>query len=156
MEHRIERRPAFHVLGLEDRFTKATTKDIPALWGRFVPRMGEVVGCDGDVTYGVCRATTPNPDAESPFLYAVCVEVPALGTIPPDWVGFTIPANTYAVFTHHGHISAIGETIEAIWGQALEDAGLTHVQAPDFEVYDERWDAETGMGDVDIWIPIQP
>jgi predicted transcriptional regulator YdeE len=29
-----------------------------------------------------------------------------------------------------------------------------HVPAPDFEWYDERWDPDSGEGDVDIYVPI--
>jgi predicted transcriptional regulator YdeE len=28
------------------------------------------------------------------------------------------------------------------------------VPAPDFEWYDERWDPETGEGEIDIYVPV--
>ena len=69
-------------------------------------------------------------------------------------VAVAIPAGRYAVFTHRGHISDIRRTWYTIWNKALPDAGLTARQAPDFELYDRRFDPETGRGEVEIWVPV--
>jgi AraC-like DNA-binding protein len=37
----------------------------------------------------------------------------------------------------------------------LEAPRIEHVRAPFFERYDERFDRRTGMGDVEIWVPIK-
>ena len=66
----------------------------------------------------------------------------------------SIPAGRYAVFTHSGHISDLPKTVYTIWNKSLPDAGLNTREAPDFELYDCRFDPLTGRGDVEIWIPI--
>ena len=65
-----------------------------------------------------------------------------------------IPASRYAVFTHSGHISDFPKTVYTIWNKYLPDAGLEPAGTPDFELYDRRFDPDTGRGDVEIWIPI--
>src|SRR5262245_26312529 len=59
MEPRIVRRPAFHAVGLAGRFTPATTSQIPELWARFAPRMGEPPNRRGLHTLGICIEADP-------------------------------------------------------------------------------------------------
>ena len=56
---------------------------------------------------------------------------------------------------HDGHISDISKTIYTIWNKALSDEGLEPAETPDFELYDQRFDAATGRGTVEIWIPVK-
>ena len=65
-----------------------------------------------------------------------------------------IPASRYAVFKHVGHISDFNKTVYTVWNKGLPDAGLTPAKTPDFELYDDRFDARTCMGTVEIWIPV--
>ena len=65
-----------------------------------------------------------------------------------------IPAGTYAVFTHRGHISDLPKMVYTAWNKGLPDAGLEPTMAPDFEVYDERFDPKTGRGVVELWLPV--
>ena len=37
----------------------------------------------------------------------------------------------------------------------LAEAGLTVIDAPDLERYDSRFNGMTGMGDVEIWVPVK-
>jgi len=53
-----------------------------------------------------------------------------------------------------GHISGIRGTWATIWNKALPESGYQLADAPDFERYDENFDPRTGMGGVEIWIPI--
>lgn len=69
-------------------------------------------------------------------------------------IAATIPANAYAVFTHSGHVSRLSDTVKQIWTHWLPASTYQHVAAPDFELYDERWNPETGEGEIDVWVPI--
>jgi predicted transcriptional regulator YdeE len=45
--------------------------------------------------------------------------------------------------------------VRHVWGRWLPASRYHHVPAPDFELYDpERWDAGTGEGEVDLYVPI--
>jgi AraC family transcriptional regulator len=154
VKHRIVSLPAFDVVGLTGRFTPATIPEIPALWGRFVPRVGEIHGRRTDATYGLCRANVPHGAEGVAFEYTAGVAVDRPGRVPAGLSAFTVSAATYAVFTHEGHISTIGATFDAIHGGALAAAGLAEAPGYELERYDERWDPRTGTGPVDIYVPI--
>jgi AraC family transcriptional regulator len=63
---------------------------------------------------------------------------------------------TYAVFLHTDHISSIGAKFSAIWNQGLPDSGYKAADSSWFERYGEEFDGRTGMGGLEIWIPIIP
>jgi AraC family transcriptional regulator len=156
MTPRIVTRPALHLVGMRGRFTRETTSEIPALWGRFVPRMGAVPRRRApDTSYGVCAAVTDG--SGTPYLeYTACVETDAMAPVPEGMTAFTLPAATYAVFTHTGPIGKIGATWDAIHHGGVAAAGLVKAEGYDFEQYDARWDPKTGEGPVDIHVAIRP
>ena len=110
MNYELVERPAFHVVGLAGRFTPATIPEIPALWGRFAPRMGTIPGKKGWCCYGTCRPDEQGLRGTPALEYTACVEVDSLADVPEGMVGFTVPAGRYARFTHQGHIKQIGAT----------------------------------------------
>ncbi|MEO8601910.1 MAG: GyrI-like domain-containing protein [bacterium] len=153
MQPRIARKTAFHVIGLAGRFTPATQTQIPALWGRFVPLLERVPQRRDMHTLGLCVDADPGGE-EAGFTYVAGVEVERLDQVPDGLMALTVPTNTYAVFTHSGHISRLSDTVRQIWGRWLPASPYRHIAAPDFEWYDERWDPQSGEGDVDIYVPI--
>ncbi len=148
---RIEDGQALLIAGLGERYTFETNEGIPAQWQRFGPSIGSIPGQVGWTCYGVCC----NGDDAGNFEYICGVEVRDFSAIPAELARIRIPACRYAVFTHRGHISAIRSTVYTIWNKALPEAGLETACAPDFERYDGRFDAGTGLGEVEIWIPIK-
>lgn len=154
MEPRIVERTSFHVVGMADRFTPATNTRIPILWERFVPRMDAIPHRRGATTLGVCVEAGADTCGEGGFTYVAGVEVDRLDAVPEGMIALTIPENRYAVFTHSGHVSRINDTVRQIWGAWLPTSPYRHVPAPDFELYDERWNPATGDGEIDIWVPI--
>ncbi|MEL6600432.1 MAG: AraC family transcriptional regulator [Pseudomonadota bacterium] len=143
-------RPAFRVAGAAKRYTFAETLAIPALWTRFEeiePYMPKPVA---PTSYGVMY-----DGDDDGFTYLAGVEVPGDADLPPEAALARVPAQTYAVFTHDGHISDLRDTVTAVWSTGLSEAGFTHRPGPDFEVYDARFDPVTGEGLVEIWIPIE-
>src|SRR5690606_24945254 len=147
---RMEDGKALLIAGLGGRYTFETNEGIPAQWQRFGPYIGSIPGQVGWTTYGVCC----NTDEAGSFEYICGVEVSDFSDIPEELSSIRIPARRYAVFTHRGHISTIRSTVYTIWNKSLPESGLEVADAPDFERYDERFDAESGSGAVEIWIPI--
>ena len=150
-EPRIESGAALHVAGLRDRFTYETIRDVPALWQRFAPHVGHVPGRLGNETFGVIF-----DDDGDGFSYLAGVAVANLDAVPPELAGLSIPAHTYAVFSHEGHVSALRRTLNAIWSSWLPASAFAPVDAPAFERYDERFDPLTGNGTIEVWVPIVP
>jgi AraC family transcriptional regulator len=150
-EPRFESRNAFLVAGLSARYDYETCGGgIPAQWQRFAPYIGNVPGQVGTDAYGVRF----NSD-DSGLDYACGVEVSDFSQLPPDLSRVRVPANRYAVFTHSGHVAAIRSTWYAIWNKWLPQSGHQLADAPDFERYDARFDARSGAGEVEIWVPLK-
>ncbi len=65
-----------------------------------------------------------------------------------------LPAGHYAVLEHAGHISSL----RATWGVAMQwlaTNGTWHdADTPPFERYDARYDAATGLGGCEVWMPV--
>ena len=150
-EPRFESRNAFLVAGLSARYDYETCGGgIPAQWQRFAPYIGNVPGQVGTDAYGV-RFNSDDTGLD----YACGVEVSDFSRLPPDLSRVRVPANRYAVFTHSGHVSAIRSTWYAIWNKWLPKSGHQLADAPDFERYDARFDARSGAGEVEIWVPLK-
>ncbi len=143
------------VAGLKGRFTGSDVKNISALWLRFGPLIGEIVGQVGPIAYGLCSNMISTPFS---FEYMAGVELSSPSGLPADFCAISIPAMRYAVFTHHGLVSNLPMTIDAIYRRWLPNSVRTFLQTiPDLpymiERYDERFDHRTGSGDVELWIP---
>jgi AraC family transcriptional regulator len=148
---RIENGKLLLIAGMGERYSCETSAGIPAQWQRFVPHLDHFPGHLSHVAYGV----SCNSDGQGNFDYICGVEVGDFSKLSPEWSRIRIAPQRYAVFTHRGHISGIRGTWATTWNKALPESGYKLADAPDFERYDEHFDPKTGMGGVEIWIPIQ-
>jgi AraC family transcriptional regulator len=148
---RFENGRALLIAGLGERYTFETNHGIPRQWERFVPYIGNIPGQVGHTAYGVCC----NGDGAGNFEYISGVAVSSFDDLPSEFSRVRIPAQRYAVFSHREHISRMRATAYTIWNKWLPASGCTHADAPDFELYDERFDPRTGNGMVEIWLPIK-
>lgn len=125
-------------------------REIPRQWAEF-RELGEIPGRVGSSAYGVmCGTDTARQTME----YMCAVEVASFDALPASLGRMRVPAATYAVFTHRGNVASIADTWGWIWREWLPRSGVTPADTPDFELYDERYDARTGDGDVEIWFPV--
>jgi AraC family transcriptional regulator len=132
-------------------YTFKTRAKIPAQWARFGKRMGTIPGRLGESSYGVCW----NYQAGVGFDYLTAVEVNDASRLPEDFTPVRAPAGRYAVFTHRKHVSAIAETLDAIWTKWLPNSGQEASETPSFERYGQEFDPATGMGGFEIWVPLR-
>lgn len=147
----IQDRPAFRVTGLGIDSTVEDTSNIPPLW-QSLARAFQTNDIDPNIcTYGVCTDTNDVGN----FRYVAGLEPKRDFSAPKGFETVDIPANTYAVFTHKGHIADIGKSTYTLWNKSLPEAGLTAKFAPSFERYDSRFDPVSGRGEVEIWVPIE-
>jgi AraC family transcriptional regulator len=148
---RFETSKPLLVAGLGERYSCESSKAIPAQWQRFQPYIGNIPGQVSGTAYGVrC-----NSDDAGGFDYIAGVEVADFSELPPELSRVRIPAQKYAVFSHREHISTIRSTVHTIWSKWLPESGHEVADAPDFERYTEDFDPRTGMGGVEIWIPLK-
>jgi AraC family transcriptional regulator len=155
MEPRLVQRPAFWVVGISTQCFPSHDNRLAELWERFNARSSEIEHCRAGAAYGVCCGEPALTDEEGCFVYTAALEVERIDRPPTGMVALTIPANTYAVFMHKGDVRDIGKTIREIYGAWLPAAKLRQASAPDFELYDARFDGQTGTGEVDIYVPVE-
>jgi AraC family transcriptional regulator len=148
---RIVEHPSLLLAGLTERYSCDSSAGIPAQWQRFLPQFGHVPGQIGRVAYGV----NYNGDDDGNFDYLCAVEVRDFSRLPADTDRLRIGAQRYAVFEHAEHISTIRRTHNTIWSTWLPNSGYEAADAPHFERYGEQFDGATGLGGVEIWVPIK-
>ena len=153
---RFENGNALLIAGLRNHYTSETMNNIPAQWQRFAPHIGRVPGQVGHMVYGLNFLGKGSPGID----YLSGVEVASCAGLPAEFSCVSIPAQRYAVFLHHGHVSKVNETCDAIGKQWFPGSGhqLAHptADAPDFfERYTEAFNPRTGMGGIEVWIPIK-
>jgi AraC family transcriptional regulator len=144
------------IAGMRQRFTHETRGAIPALWQRFASHLGHIPGEKAGATFGVVVAEADG-DRDG-FDYMTGTEMKSLDQLPEELSGLRLPARRYAIFQHAGHVSAIGATCGAIFGSWLPRSGRELADGPLqlIERYDmAKFDPRTGLGGLEIWIPLK-
>jgi len=143
------------IAGLSRRYSYKDMEEaftgIPAQWQRIAPQLDRIPGRIGNISYGVCCNIIPGDG----FRYLCGAEVADKFVLPNGFDTERLPAKRYAVFNHADHISQIRNTIDAIWNKWLPQS--EYEPAGDFfiEHYGKSFDPQTGMGGVDILVPVE-
>lgn len=150
---RIEDHGPFLFAGIEERYDGKTRSRIPEQWRRFGPSIESMPGEIGRAAYGVVTDMTEDSPT---FGYLTGVEVAEGAPLPEGFVRLRSEAPRYAVFPHEGHASTVRDTVRRIWREWRPDPGEKIAKSPHLiERYGEAFDPETGMGDIDILIPLE-
>ncbi len=139
------------VVGLSERHSFDTTQEIAAQWQRFMAVYGEIPNKADPIPLGV----TMNMDDDGNFEYLCGVQVSKFSADPHGLVQLRIPAQTYAVFQHREHVSKIPSTYSAVLNIWLPDHARVAADGPILERHLETFDPRTGLGGVEIWIPLK-
>lgn len=142
--------PELLIAGLGARYTFETNEGIPMQWQRFGPHIGHVAGQVGHETYGLCC----NADDSGSFEYVCGVRVASFGDLPKEFSAVRVPAHRYAVFRHRQHVSQLRRTHYTIWNKWFPEAGMTVADAPSFELYGADFNPVTGIGTIEVWMPV--
>jgi AraC family transcriptional regulator len=154
-EPRLQDRRALLVAGLRQHYTPETVSDIPALWQRLP--FGKIPSQLGHMAYGILFHAS---DTAGGFDYLAGVEVSGVSTVLSDLTFVKIPSQKYAIFCHRGHVSRLQDTMAAIWHEWLPAShrNVSHpaAGAPQMiEYYAENFDPQTGLGDIEVWLPLE-
>ena len=142
---------AMLIFGLGQKYKCQSNAAIPPQWNSFLPHFGHIPGQIGNVAYGVIC----NFDDAGNYDYICGVAVNQFPSHPSDFVRVRVAPQSYAVFEHRGHVSTIGSTCQAIWEHGLADAGYEAIEGPAFERYGEEFDGRTGLGGMEVLIPVR-
>lgn len=135
--------------GLSRSYGFASGAEIPGQWQDFGSWIGHIPGQLGPVTFGVIYN-----GSDEGFDYLCAVEVADRGELPAALTRLRIPPQTYAVFDHQGHVSGIRATCNTIWSKWLPASGRKMADGPWFERYPETFEPHTGLGGIEVWIPV--
>lgn len=155
MEPKIVTREPELVVGMGGTFEPGDSSSISKLWDKFIERQPEIKSRNEKYHIGVCcPAHTDIPVDSGKFVYIAAAPINGLPEVPKGMVKTELPGGRYAVFTHKGPISQLGHTLNYVWGTWMPKAEYERRDAPDFELYDERFDPESLDGELDLYIPI--
>lgn len=163
MEPKFVSLESFFVVGVGAPFICISSPEknndvvIPALWESFLSGAKEVEYKRGAKHVGVCEAITLPATKRHPdeFFYTAGVEVTRLENIPKGMIAKEILAGKYAVFTHKGKLEKLQHTIDYIYSSWLSRSGNELRDAPDLEVYDDRFKPDSDESEFDLYIPIR-
>ena len=149
----IWQRKSSGYVGLNRRYSFAGAGVIPGHWQAFTPQIPAIRHrrADDPAAYGIIHAAD-----DDGFEYLCAMPVTRRPDVPGDLHYLELPEARYAVFRHEGHIAGIRATCNTIWSQWLPASTLRPVEAPWFERYPPSFDPATGLGGVEIWIPVEP
>jgi AraC family transcriptional regulator len=145
---RVEEAGPLLIAGLGARYLASNSAGIPSQWQRL--EQDARTRSKRPYSYGVCF----NQDDEGNFDYLCGYEVQNFSAVPTDFTRLRLARRPYAVVRHNGHIGSIPLTWRAFLETWLPASGLVAADAPDFERYDAAFDPLTGMGGVEIWVPL--
>jgi AraC family transcriptional regulator len=148
---RFETYSSLLVAGIGERCRMGHLANIPGLW----QRLGLHLGSIPNEVRGVCYGVSYNHDEDEGFDYLAGVEVTDFSDLSGEFSRIRLGKQRYAVFAHREHVSLIGRTINAIWNDWLPKSGHKPADKPIFERYDTAFDARTGQGGCEIWIPLK-
>ncbi|MGE5674548.1 MAG: AraC family transcriptional regulator [Mycobacterium leprae] len=152
MEPRFVALDGFTLVGMI-YFGENQKGEIPQLWTEFNARSAKIPHQLAGKGYGFCFMDgQSNPN----FWYMASMAVEQLTTVPPEMVAKTVPAAEYAVFTHRGPVSTLGETYGFAYQTWMPTSGYEPAANYDFEYYDQRFNPQDpANSELDIYIPVR-
>lgn len=148
----VDGRP-MRIAGLRGHFTREEIDRIPAQWQRLIA-LGEVQGRIGRIEYAVVLMLPDGCDYISGY------EVEPTAELPAEFHSVHLPSEKYAVFSHEGHVSKMRFTFNAILSHWLPESVYKVADSVEgtawcIERYGEKFNPQSGSGDVEIWIPVR-
>lgn len=142
--------PARLITGLSRRYQCDDKAAIPAQWQEFAPHIDTMPGRVDGSAWGVVF----NTDEDGGMDYLTGVEVGGAGDVASGYASVRVPAGRYAVFSQAEHISSITRTWATIWSEWLPNSGHAAGDGPVLEHYPPSFDAATGLGGFELWVPL--
>lgn len=152
VEPRIETQPAIILAGIRQRHDCRSPVGIPAQWQRFLPHLGTIRHQIGPTAFGACYGFD---ETDGCFNYLCSVQVEHDGNLPEGFESLHLPETKVAVFRHAEHVAAIRNTMAAIWNQWLPRSGYRPAASATLECYGPEFDGRTGLGGLEIRIPLE-
>lgn len=130
---------------------------IPQLWDKYIARSSEIKSRKSAVDLGLCECISDPAQKNHPdeCFYVAGTEVSDFNSAPEGMVKKVVSGGRYAVFTHKGKLDNLEHTMSYIFGSWLPKSGEELRDAPDLEIYDERFKFGSEISEMDLYIPIK-
>lgn len=154
---------ALNLLGLSVRFIPPISaaannlEVIPRLYERFHLILHTLPLQQDKFIYGAARCpaeTKPHYPDELEYLASINVDPGVKPEKPLEL--WSIPAGTYACFTHRGPVTQLGETINYAFGTWLPHSPYVLREGPNLDRQDERFRHGGKDCEFDFLIPVRP
>jgi AraC family transcriptional regulator len=147
----LKRLGRLRLVGLAAPCSPNETIQIPAQWQRFLSSYyDDIPNKVKEMPIGLCEP----PDDEGCFNYVCAAKVEAFEGRLPGLTSFECEPRSYAVFAHNDHVSTIFDTYAAIWNEALPAMARTVADSPVLEFHNDAFDPDTGLGGLQLCIPL--
>jgi AraC family transcriptional regulator len=163
LQPQIVEKPELCVIGLEAAFISALSPQasnaevIGPLWQKFFERAQGVPHRIGQEMYGVIYSRPDSQRAHPHELqYIAGVAVSNAVEPPAGMVARSVPAGTFAVFTHRGPIKGIVHTLHEVYRVWLMQSAYEHAGIADVELYDRRFRPGSEDSEMEYWISVRP
>jgi AraC family transcriptional regulator len=155
---RLVNRDPMLLTGLRDAMCENFADEIPRLWQTFAGMMGAISHKVDNNCYGLCMKETQDSQE---LYYMACCEVSDFVDLPAALSPVILPSHCYAVFQHTGPAANIKDTLSAIFDDWLPGSPYMLAQQSahclhHLEKYGEQFNPVTGLGGLEIWIPVVP
>jgi AraC family transcriptional regulator len=140
-----------------NRDRKEISQDISVQWHALAAMAGALPVLPPRLGYGVVLHV---PEGAGTLDYFCGLPVDGLIYVPTGFEALALPRMTVAVFEHHEHVSLLHSTTELIFATILPMAGIEpadeeNCPAEFIQRYTERFDPATGLGGVEILVPVK-
>lgn len=153
----IQDLPPRLVVGIERPFISALSPKrdnhivIPQLWEDFGARIASIEHRANDLAFGAIWCD----DGEcGRCRYLACVEVSSADEVPAGMVARELSGGKHAVFTHKGSMNRFDRTVGYVYGSWLPRSGHQLRDAPEIEIYGEKFDPESPASEMEYGLPI--
>ena len=129
-------------------------QEIKQLWEKFNKVASSVKNISKTgIALGICSMI----EGEEPHImeYVCSMKVDDVSDVPQGMVARKLSPQKYAVFTHKGELDKVGQTYDYIYQTWLPQSGCELIDAPDFELYDDRFAPDKDESEFDIYISIK-
>lgn len=156
MEYQIVKRESFTVLVKAKSFPISEAGElVPKFWGECSSDGTRKVLCDNGSKKELLGLCKPENKGEKNFQYGIGIECTKDAIAPKDYVIWTIPAQTWAVFKCIGALpKSIHELNRRIYTDFFPSSEYEPADEIDFELYPEG-DMDSNDYACEIWIPIK-
>ncbi len=157
MKPEIVERDSFSVIGIQKDHDAPNFTEALEQWQQLWARAGEIPSINSGCYYGltlVPTRTRQNNNCQGVFRYMAAQELADGGAVPEGMTQLTLPPQKYAKYTYKGPISGFQAFIMNVWAHYLPESGLEVVEAPEIEVYDERFNLESHDSEMDYLVPV--